>query len=503
MVATNVPTTDHRTEYAAPTSDERATTERERLMASRDESGTATMRAERIARRQAALNGVSAKQRVVFVVALLLFGLASIYTSVSLLAHVSPALFPGKSILNIPGFSPLQNIVNEPDPTSVFNRRINLLIMGIDERPTDPNIAPSNTDTLMIASIDPISKQMSVLSIPRDLWVEIHPPGGAPYKDRINTSWAVGLQNGGNLDAAARQLETDIQADFGVSIDYWVLLNFRGTEQLIDDIGGIDIDVPADLAVPLSYYSDDDVNAKLIQFDPGLQHLDGYHAVAFGRYRNTDSDLYRIKRQQLVLSSALTKVLSLGLLNNPVKLWNDYKSLVATDIPEAKLPGYALLVKSANDQLQTYSLGDEVNGTLTVTDYITPAGADVLLGNPVNIQYWINKAFPDITFKDSHVEIRNGGGSGDDTAERGLGVFLQSKGLQTVDLGPSAQAQAATTLLVHGARWSSLANDIASWLGLPATAITTDAETTSGPNIVITTGEGFTVPTSDDTSSPG
>lgn len=454
------------------------------------------MRAERRARRDAALGVVSPGQRVLFVVALLVFGIASIYTSVFLLAHVSPALFPGKNILNLPGFSPLQNIVTEPGAASVFNRRINLLIMGIDERPTDPNIAPSNTDTIMVASIDPISKQMSLLSIPRDLWVEIHPPGQQPYKERINTSWAVGLEAGGNTDAAAKQLETDLKDNFGINIDYWLLLNFRGTEQLIDDIGGVDLDVPQDLTVPLSYYSDDDIHAKLIQFNAGPQHLDGYHAVAFGRYRNTDSDLYRIKRQQLVLSAALKKVLSMGLLNNPLSLWNDYKSLIATDIPTTKLAGFALLVKDANSNLQTYSLGDPVNGAETVTDWVTPAGADVLLGNPVNIQYWVNKAFPDVAFADSHVEVRNGEGTNDDTQERSLGVYLQSKGIDNVDLGPGQPAQRATTISVNGASWQDLGDTIAGWLGLPATAVTVTTAATSGPDIIITTATGFVTPDS-------
>ncbi|HKS91471.1 MAG TPA: LCP family protein [Tepidiformaceae bacterium] len=456
------------------------------------------MRAQRLARREAALGVVSPFQRVLFVVALLAFGAASIYTSIFLLAHVSPALFPGKNILNLPGFSPLQSIVTEPDASSVFNRRINLLIMGIDERPTDPNIAPANTDTLMVASIDPISKQMSLLSIPRDLWVDITLPGQAPYKDRINTSWAAGMQaNGNSVDAGAKQLETDIKNDFGISIDYWLLLNFRGTEQLINDIGGVDVNIPQDLTVPLSYYSDDDIHAELIQFNAGEQHLDGYHAVAFGRYRNTDSDLYRIKRQQLVLTAALKKVLSEGLLNNPISLWNDYKSLIATDIPTSKLPGFALLVKDANSNLQAYSLGDEVNGTLTVSDWVTPGGADVLLGNPVNIQYWVNKAFPNVAFSDSHVEVRSGEGTGNDAQERALGVYLQSKGIQNVDLGPDQPAQQATTITVNGTSWQDLGDNIAGWLGIPATAVTVNASAAAGaPNIVITTGTGFVTPTS-------
>jgi LCP family protein required for cell wall assembly len=466
-------------------------------MASRDEAGMKPIRAARRARRDAALGVVSPGQRIMFVIALHAFGFASIYTSVFMLAHVSPALFPGKNILNLPGITPLQSIVSEPNAASVFNRRINLLIMGIDERPTDPNIAPANTDTLMVASIDPISKQMSVLSIPRDLWININLPGQQPYKDRINTSWATGMQAGdGSVDAGAKQLETDLKDDFGINIDYWVLLNFRGTEQLIDDIGGIDVNIPDDLAVPLSYYSDDDIHAKLIQFNPGPQHLDGYHAVAFGRYRNTDSDLYRIKRQQLVLSSALKKVLSLGLLNNPVQLWNDYHSLVATDIPQSKLLGYALLVKDANANLQAYSLGDPVNGTLTVSDWITPGGADVLLGNPVNIQYWVNKAFPNVAFTDSHVEVRNGEGTADETQERALGVYLQSKGIDNVDLGPNQPAQQATTITVYGSSWQDLGDTIANWLGLSATAVTVKDTTSAGPNIIVTTGTGFVAPTS-------
>jgi anionic cell wall polymer biosynthesis LytR-Cps2A-Psr (LCP) family protein len=116
-------------------------------------------------------------------------------------------------------------------------------------------------------------------------------------------------------------------------------------------------------------------------------------AVAFGRHREYDSDFKRVKRQQLVVKTALAKVFTMQLLNDPLGLWDGYKNTVRTDVPLSKMPGYASLLKSTNGQLQTYSVADPVNDVPTLTGYMTDGGASVELWDPQNVQYWISQAF--------------------------------------------------------------------------------------------------------------
>ncbi len=442
---------------------------------------------------RASAGALPPRQRVTFVFALLCFAVASGYSGLFLLSRVTPALFPGQAlpVPGLPGIMPFTS----PPAASVFNRRINLLIMGIDQRPDGVALEPANTDSLMVASIDPVSRQISLLSIPRDLWVDLALPGGGKTEDRINASWALGVLSGKSASAGAKQLERDLHDNFGIDIDYWVLLDFPGAEKLFDAVGGVDVDIPPELSVPEWYYSDDDVHAVWLSFSPGPQHLDGYHAVAFGRYRTSDSDLYRVKRQQLVLTAALSKVFSLGLLNDPFALWDAYGSLLRTDIPRGKMPGYALLLKQANPHVRTYSLGDPVDGVPTVQGWITPGGADVLLWDSHNVEYWLGQAFRKSLYAAAQVELRNAQGTVDDTPERALGHYLQFKGLSTVELGPDEPPLPDTEIDVFGEDRKELGDDLARWLSLPPAAIRVQpGRAPQLPDVVIRVGQGFRLP---------
>ncbi len=128
----------------------------------------------------------SGAQRLFFAIALITVGIASLYTATALLTRVYPAIFPGQTLSSLLPLGDLPAIVgiSAPGQNSVFNRRINLLIMGIDQRPDGVALEPANTDSIMVASIDPLSKQMSLVSIPRDLWVDQTFPDGTRTEDR-------------------------------------------------------------------------------------------------------------------------------------------------------------------------------------------------------------------------------------------------------------------------------------------------------------------------------
>lgn len=449
---------------------------------------------------------VSGSQRLLFVFALVTFGLASLYTSIALLARVTPALFPGKDLTNLGIIKPLASLdtpfggIKPPSDASVFNKRINLLVLGVDKRPGyqfDDNANSGYlTDTIMVATIDPVGKTTSLLSFPRDMLIDIHTKDFV-YEDRINTSFGTGVRNGKSIRAGMDQIELDMKENFGIDLDYYVILDFEGVEKLVDTIGGIEVDIPYDLSVGEWFYSDDDIHGQWLSFPPGVNRLDGYHAVAFGRHREYDSDLKRVKRQQLVVKASLAKVFSSGLLNtNAFDLYDAYSAMVKTDIPKSKMPGYASLLKDTNGRMNTFSLGDPVNDVPTMIGYTTPGGAAVLQWNSENVQYWLSQVFTKSQYSASAVEIQNGYGEDGQVRAAALGRYLAySKGLPTVYFGPDQAPQPRTTITLYGDDRKPLAEDIAKWMGIPTSEIVTlTKDDSSLPDIVIVVGKDFKVP---------
>ena len=459
----------------------------------------------------------TASQRLLFAMAIFTFGLASMYTSVALLARVTPALFPGKSLANLGIIRPLADLnsplvpIKDGGENSVFNKRINLLILGVDKRPgggiqadgsyvsSIPEDAPYLTDTVMVATIDPNTDQLNVLSIPRDMYIDLHTPQWTA-KGRINASYGHGVQQRGGIKGGVEQVKVDLKENFGISIDHYVIMDFVAVERMVDILGGIEMNIPDDLAIGRWWYSDDDENPRWVEIWGGWNYLDGYNAVAFGRNRTVGSDLARVKRQQLVMEAALNKALSAGfLVNNPTKMfemWDAYNAMVKTDVPRAKFPGYASLLVATKGTMDTYSLGDEVNGVPTVAAFTTDTGAAVLLWRADNVQYWLNQAFPKTAYAGASVEIQNGHGEDGSVRSAALGNYLAYvKALPTVYYGPDVTVQPNTTITVYGEGKRILGEDIARWLGLPTSRVVIkDRSDTSLPDVVVTIGKDFRVP---------
>jgi LCP family protein required for cell wall assembly len=160
------------------------------------------------------------------------------------------------------------------------------LIIGYDRRASDAKGTVSRSDTVMLVRADPETKSVSLLSFPRDLFVEIHCPGRGAFGARINQAYATCGTKG--------TLET-VRELTGLPINYLVTVNFRGFRQLVDAVGGVWMDVDR------RYFNDrgGDFGYATINLFPGYQKLGGYQALDFVRYRHTDNDLYRVARQQL------------------------------------------------------------------------------------------------------------------------------------------------------------------------------------------------------------
>ena len=159
------------------------------------------------------------------------------------------------------------------------------LVIGYDHRISDGEGAPSRSDTMMLVRADPDTDSISLLSFPRDMRVEIRCPGVTPFFGRINSAYQECGPQG--------SLQT-VKALTGLEVNYLITVNFRGFRQIVDKLGGAWIDVDRryfnDRGGPTGYAT---INLK-----PGYQQLTGRRALDYVRYRHTDSDLYRVARQQ-------------------------------------------------------------------------------------------------------------------------------------------------------------------------------------------------------------
>jgi LCP family protein required for cell wall assembly len=264
----------------------------------------------------------------------------------------------------------------EPTPTLIptsepwgGSDQVNILLMGIDRRPGEPFI--SRTDSMMIVSLDPEGKRVSILSVPRDLYVVI--PGRG--RDRINTAFVYGAAGNNPAGGAALSMQT-VEYNLGVPINHYVLVDFSAVIQGVDALGGIDINIPFtidDPTFPDMYYGYDP-----LYIPAGWQHLDGTLALKYARTRHMDSDFGRAQRQQQVILAARDKALSLGitgLLAKAPVLYQQLEQGIRTDL---SLEQIVSLAKTASD-VPSENIQSDVLDYDYVSSYRTEAGAQVLI----------------------------------------------------------------------------------------------------------------------------
>jgi LCP family protein required for cell wall assembly len=182
---------------------------------------------------------------------------------------------------------------------------INILLLGTDARPDE---SATRTDTMILLTLDQQSGVAGMLSLPRDLWVPI-PEFNLNAK--INTAYTLGEEN--RYEGGGAQLAKNTVGSFvGQPVDYYVRVNFRGFVELLDLIGGVEIDVP--YTIHDEEYPTADYGVETFHLDAGRQHLDGETALKYVRTRHTDSDFGRARRQQQLLRAVLDKVLRLNMI---------------------------------------------------------------------------------------------------------------------------------------------------------------------------------------------
>jgi LCP family protein required for cell wall assembly len=230
-----------------------------------------------------------------------------------------------------------------PEPIQVSDLvgrdgRFTVLLLGSDHR---KGIAGERTDTIIVASIDPIMGKVTMVSLPRDT-VNVPIAPGQVYSDRINTLYFDLLGSGGKRKAALTKLRERLAYAFDTEIDRAALVDFDGLTRLIDSIGGVDVRLKEALIDPSMH-----IGEKGLRLKAGRQHLDGKEALAYSRSRHTDSDYDRARRQQQVISAAAAKVRERGLAALPALVELVRKKTI-TDIPLAAAPAFLELAASAD-----------------------------------------------------------------------------------------------------------------------------------------------------------
>jgi polyisoprenyl-teichoic acid--peptidoglycan teichoic acid transferase len=182
---------------------------------------------------------------------------------------------------------------------------MNVLVLGVDTRPDDPAMG-SRTDTIMLVQLVPKTGEVKLLSVPRDLYVEVQPG----VKDRINAAY-----NYGGINETVDTVENYS----GVHIDHYAIIDFKGFREVIDAMGGVKVDVGHGV-FPAKWHMGE-----------GVQRLGGRKALFYARYRGTPrADLDRIEHQQKLLAA----------LRRQAFRWNTV----------TKLPG---IIKTTNDNVDT------------------------------------------------------------------------------------------------------------------------------------------------------
>jgi LCP family protein required for cell wall assembly len=274
---------------------------------------------------------------------------------------------PNKDNLITPGPEGTSQITLNP----AFAHRTNILVLGSDWRLN----SGYRTDVILLVSLDKLHGDVSIVSFPRDLWVRL--PGMG--EERINTAMEFG---GFPLTQAM------FRDNFGVKIDHYVLTNFQGFVNLINALGGINVQAGRELSDTCNLPQAADGSCYV---GPGLNSMDGETALWYVRSRGTTSDFDRARRAHEVLQALFNKLISLDAVHKSPQLFSSLAGTVETDLIVGDiLPYLSMAAQFAADPARIRQF---FIGPAEAFGYIIPStGANVLLPNMEAIQALLNQA---------------------------------------------------------------------------------------------------------------
>ncbi|MEM8533841.1 MAG: LCP family protein [Chloroflexota bacterium] len=270
------------------------------------------------------------------------------------LEPVVPSVNPTPTHTPIPTPVPVSTPIPQPVAQIIPKQEpVTILLLGSDRRPAEPE--PSRTDTIVVAHIDPQQQRVALLSIPRDLWVEVP---GYGYT-RINAANVLGTTY--NAPQGSRNLvQTTVSQLLGIPIDHYVYIDFVGFTGAIDAIGGITVSVQKELYDP--QFPAMDYSYMTAHFLSGPQRMDGTQALIYSRIRHTDNDFARMRRQQQVLLAILAELRgqhTFDTLQQTEAMSTALRNYVETNIPPDTLIELAWSMKDMNpESVELYVLDE-------------------------------------------------------------------------------------------------------------------------------------------------
>ena len=268
--------------------------------------------------------------------------------------------------------------------------RVNILISGVDE-------AAKLSDTLMIISLDTNHEEIAdyrvaIISIPRDLYVQIPPFGG----NKINAAYSLGEVPANEVQGGGLALiKQTVEDTFDLNVHYQMAVDFQAFEDIVNTVGGVMIDVPKDI-YDANYPTPSGDGHQLVQFKAGKQKMDGATALKYARSRQSTSDFDRSARQQQVILAVKEKVISPEFALDQSKIRSFITALqehIRIDMSTPEILRAVEIGQAIPDKnINRHVLDNEDDNLLTATRYrgytLSPR-----TGNFVEIQDFIKNIF--------------------------------------------------------------------------------------------------------------
>lgn len=283
---------------------------------------------------------------------------------------------------NRPTPRPGETPQNDPPPADLSQYqvwdgadRVTILVMGLDYRDWETGEGAPRTDTMILLTLDPLSKTAGMLSIPRDLYVSIP---GFEY-DRINTAYRQGeiFQYPGNPGGGPGLAMATVEQLLGVEIDFYAQVDFYAFARMIDEIGGLKLEITEPIEV-------DPIGERPPRvLEPGVVTLPGDIALAYARARKTDGgDFDRARRQQQVILAIRDRILEYQLIPTLIAkapiLYNELSQGVNTNMTLDQAIRLGLLAKDIPEE----NIRRGVIGEEHIVFFTTPTGDQVLKPRP-------------------------------------------------------------------------------------------------------------------------
>lgn len=287
--------------------------------------------------------------------------------------------------------------------------RTNILLLGMGGK-NHPGGAL--TDSIMVASINWQTKQIALISVPRDLYVQIPNYGYS----KINEAYSYGEKNSKSSGGGGQVASNVISNVLGAPIHYFITLDFDGFKKIIDTVGGIDLYVDKAINDPL-YPAEDMINYDPFSITAGQHHMNGALALKYSRSRETTSDFDRSERQQKVITATKEKILSLNVLANPAKV-TELLNAIGEHLRTNMNPGE---IKSIWDAIKDIDLQGRISLVLDtssgspLTSSTSPAGAYIIIpkkgmSNYSEVQKLVKDIFNDSKEEALKIKVLNGSG---------------------------------------------------------------------------------------------